>query len=155
MKALSLTQPWASLVAIGAKQYETRSWQVALGPYGFQIAIHASKGFPWEAKALMRREPFRAALLPHGYKVPATLPLGAIVAVATVLKLWRTSDLVRGLSEQERAFGDWTPGRFAWQLGNVRRLPEPIPCKGALGFWEVPADVEAEIRRQLAEVSCG
>ena len=43
MKALTLTQPWASLVAIGAKRIETRSWST---PYRGLLAIHAAKGFP-------------------------------------------------------------------------------------------------------------
>jgi hypothetical protein len=40
------------------------------------------------------------------------------------------------LSPSEKAFGDYTPGRYAWLLADVRRLPEPIPARGALGLWE-------------------
>ena len=40
-KALTIAQPWATLVAIGAKQIETRSWQTN---YRGDIAIHAGKG---------------------------------------------------------------------------------------------------------------
>ena len=46
MKALTLTQPWASLVACGAKTIETRSWRT---PYRGPVAIHAAKGFPADA----------------------------------------------------------------------------------------------------------
>ncbi len=42
MKALTLTQPWASLVAVGAKRIETRSWETN---YRGTIAIHAAKGW--------------------------------------------------------------------------------------------------------------
>jgi hypothetical protein len=38
--------------------------------------------------------------------------------------------------EPELSFGDYTPGRYAWILTNVKALPEPIPAKGALGLWE-------------------
>jgi hypothetical protein len=41
MKVLSLTQPWATLAAIGAKKIETRSWSTA---YRGPLAIHAAKG---------------------------------------------------------------------------------------------------------------
>lgn len=43
MKAISLWQPWASLIACGAKPYETRSWAPPLGLIGQTIAIHAAK----------------------------------------------------------------------------------------------------------------
>ena len=39
MKAISLLQPWATLVSIGAKRVETRSWRT---DYRGPIAIHAS-----------------------------------------------------------------------------------------------------------------
>ena len=42
MKALTLTQPWATLIAVGAKRIETRSWGTS---YRGRIAIHAAKGF--------------------------------------------------------------------------------------------------------------
>jgi hypothetical protein len=35
----------------------------------------------------------------------------------------------------ENDFGDFTPGRFAWELSNIRRLPEPIPARGQQGIW--------------------
>ncbi len=42
MKALTLTQPWAHLVAVGAKRVETRSWPT---PYRGPLAIHAAQGW--------------------------------------------------------------------------------------------------------------
>ena len=38
-------------------------------------------------------------------------------------------------TEKELALGDWTPGRYAWELANVKILPEPIPAKGKQGLW--------------------
>ena len=40
-----------------------------------------------------------------------------------------------GVSEKEIALGDWTPGRYAWELANVKILPEPIQAKGKQGIW--------------------
>lgn len=40
MKAISLWQPWASLIAAGVKSIETRGWPTN---YRGQIAIHAAK----------------------------------------------------------------------------------------------------------------
>jgi hypothetical protein len=49
--------------------------------------------------------------------------------------------------KQENAFGDYSPGRYAWLLANVRALPEPIPAKGALGLWEWEGEEQAELQR--------
>jgi len=38
--------------------------------------------------------------------------------------------------EPELSFGDYTPGRYAWILADVKLLPEPVPARGALGLWE-------------------
>jgi hypothetical protein len=55
------------------------------------------------------------------------------------------------LGAHEIAFGDWTPGRYAWLLANVRPLAEPVPARGAQGLWhwEAPADL-AFASRSLA-----
>lgn len=45
MRCLSLWQPWATLVAIGAKHFETRSW---LCHYRGPLAIHASMTDPFD-----------------------------------------------------------------------------------------------------------
>ena len=154
MKALSLSQPWATMVAIQAKRIETRSWST---PYRGPLAIHAAKNFPPEARRLVAlSEPFRSAFLAAGYSVgplknPYWIPLGKIVAVARlvdvvpILRRQVDDDLAiitdEGLipiGPTERAFGDYTPGRCAWLLAEVFALPAPIPARGQLGLWEWP-----------------
>lgn len=51
--------------------------------------------------------------------------------------------------EPELSFGDYSPGRRIWRLDEIRTLAEPVRCRGAMGLWDVPADVEAEIKGQL------
>lgn len=164
MKVITLTQPWATLVAIGAKQIETRTWETL---YRGPLAIHAAKGYGKGGlkahKELCGSEPFCSILndacarhyAPYrGLKELVEhpfMPMGAIVAtcdlVTVMPTIWITATgrtTVHGfpdpkeyvLTDQERAFGDYTPGRFAWLLANVRALPEPIPAKGALGLWK-------------------
>lgn len=154
MKALSLTQPWATLVAIGAKRVETRSWPTN---YRGPLAIHAAKTFPRWARDLCDELPFADALwdfLPDG--TAASLPRGAIVAVARLagcvrFTQSRSYQLPDGVSlklevgDSEYAFGDITPGRYGFILSDVLRLVEPIPCRGALGLWTPPADVLARL----------
>lgn len=151
MKALTLTQPWASLVAIGAKRIETRSWGTA---YRGTLAIHAAKGWTPEAVDLFFKEPFRSVLLAAGYKLFSLLPRGAMVAKCELVSVkeigprkenevdgweWRGPDGTQNvfdIDQQEFCFGDYTPGRRAWLLHHVQRLVEPVPARGALGLWE-------------------
>ena len=148
MKALSLTQPWASLVAVGAKRVETRNWTTS---YRGPIAIHASKYFPKDAKDLIWQEPFLGCLRQAGLVTfnifigvagagEARLPVGGVVATAALSDVWRINrvgDADRwALSTQEIAFGDYGVGRYAWFLRDIKLLPEPIAAKGSLGLWE-------------------
>lgn len=151
MRALSLTQPWATLMAIGAKTIETRSWPTR---YRGGFAIHASKGFPADCRELCLVEPFRSILRAAGYTSAHELPLGAILAAANLAACVPTNEL-RDLTEQERAFGHYGPGRWGWVTSEVDRLATPVPCDGALGLWTVkdkhPGDnLEARILAELA-----
>ena len=141
MKALTLTQPWATLVAIGAKRIETRSWSTN---YRGPLAIHAAKSFPKWAREFTT-EPVcynavRLDLKTGGY------PLGMVIATCRLVDCLPTEAYrcMPGVFEeyheldtpQEQAFGDYSPNRFAWVLEGIVALPEPIPAKGALGLWE-------------------
>ena len=65
MKCLSIHQPWAALVVLGAKRFETRSWQT---DHRGRMAIHASRTFRDSARMLCEKEPFRSALQRGGYR---------------------------------------------------------------------------------------
>lgn len=142
MKTLTLTQPWATLVAIGAKVIETRSWST---DYRGPLAIHAAKGFPGDARMLCGEPPFSFALGAAGVRY-SELPLGAVVAIANLHRVGRIrrrgdgAVIVAGrdlpVEGDELEFGDYTPGRFGWVLTNVRPLREPIPARGSLGLWD-------------------
>lgn len=148
LRGLSLTQPWASLVAFGAKTIETRSWS---SPYRGEVAVHAAKGFPREAVEQTFLHPFAGVLFANGVLKPAQLPRGEIVAVARLADCIETRAVsCDGRPPHERAFGDFGPGRWAWLLADVQALRQPVPCKGALGLWPVAPEIEAAVRRQLA-----
>lgn len=141
MRGLSLTQPWASLVALGQKAIETRSWPTS---YRGEILIHAAKGFPKDCQSLCWRDPFASALIAGGFDRAEQLPRGAVVAVARLVRIAPSESfdspilLPFHMAERERAFGDFSAGRYGWVLQDVRPLKTAIPCKGALGLWTVP-----------------
>jgi hypothetical protein len=138
MRALSLTQPWAQAICDGKKRWETRSWPTN---YRGEIAIHASKGFPRWAKDFAEE---------NGYAAWAKLPAGVIVCVCEIAACCATTEgLLHQLTAQELSWGDYSPGRFAFRLGNVRVLPVPVPCTGALSIWSTDLETHKRIQEQI------
>jgi activating signal cointegrator 1 len=148
MKALTLTQPWATLVAIGAKKIETRSWRT---DYRGPLAIHAAKGFPEDAQALCFLEPFATILRnakvlqfprPGKYnrfwKEKIVVPRGCVIATCQLVRidgpLGKDADIY--FTRNERAFGDLSEGRYAWFLADIKPLPQPVPARGFQGLWD-------------------
>lgn len=150
---LTLTQPWATLMAIGAKRIETRSWQTY---YRGLVAIHAAKGFPPEAREFCREDvPYFHLTETFGWEAE-DLPLGAVVAVGelvdcrltTTVKLADVIHLHSGVYEaaqDEMELGNYSPGRFAWLFRNIVAVDPTIPCRGALGLWAVSEEIQAQL----------
>lgn len=134
-RALTVIQPWATLLATGMKRYETRSWATrSLG----QLAIHAgrrTKQSDLYVRDLIDMAPdiFEAI----GVEDADDLPYGAIIATGWLTACLATDGLP--VDELEAALGDFSPGRFAWRMDRVTLLAVPIQCKGAQGLWDVPA----------------
>lgn len=139
MKCISLWQPWASLMAIGAKRIETRSWSTW---HRGLLAIHAAKKWSRELEVMTAGEPFVSCL-----RDERELPMGAIVCLVNLRAIHSTGDIfsrINSISVQERAFGDYSPGRYGWVTDGVYRLPRPIPYRGAQGVFDVPDAVVGE-----------
>ncbi len=96
MKALSLTQPWAELVVLGEKQYETRSWSTKVRG---RIAIHASKAFPKSAKDLTEEDPYFVTAL--GKYPIIRVALGAIVGTVEIVEIHPTDSIRYFLAHKE------------------------------------------------------
>jgi len=130
MRCITLWQPWATLIAIGAKQFETRSWAVS---FRDQLAIHAAKR-PADAREL--NPAIVSALAGVGIVNLQQLTYGCVVCTVNLIDCLRTEDAIaQGLiSDAERAFGDYRPGRFAWQLSDVQPV-DNMPARGGQGLW--------------------
>lgn len=140
MKAVSLWQPWATLIAIGAKRFETRSWDTN---YRGPLAIHATKRRAVNDKL---NDAIRKALIKGGFpNFISDLPYGCVVCVVDLVNCTPTEEVQREdwfkpLHATEFYFGNFTPGRFAWQLENVRFL-ENLSARGYQGLWEWDAPI--------------
>lgn len=137
MKALTLWQPWATLVAIGAKRIETRSWNTA---YRGPLAIHAAKvrtNLP-----LFYDDPFLQVLRDAGYKTASDLPTGCVVATCNLAAIELTTSLFAvDLQEHELEFGDYSLGRFAWFLEDIVKVEQRMPVRGYQGLWNIEFEV--------------
>ena len=160
MYTITLWQPWASLIADGVKQYETRSWKPPWNLIGKRIAIHAAKRkiteqeFYVDLEGKVRWEMY----FRYGLKWNKEIPYGAIVATAELVGFFqiegyadKTQSQVVGLWEDRHVigqretintdpFGDYSPGRYAWWLQSVIKLEAPVPAQGKQGIWK--CDVE-------------
>lgn len=142
MKAITIHQPWATLIVLGEKQFETRSWPTK---YRGPIAIHAARKVD---KEMCLEETFRSVLAKHGYTAD-NLPTGAVVAIANLNECWSIGEdyqsgmpvlfngeggATKRVSLQEDSFGYFSDGRYAWEVAEVRRI-DPVPAKGQQGLW--------------------
>ena len=132
MKALSILQPFATLIRIGAKQYESRSWSTS---YRGPLLIHASKSMPKWARDLCKQQPFLDTLTRSGSSSDVTAHCGRIIAVVQLTDCIRITD-ANAPQGAEYAFGDYTPGRWMWKLENPEQCLS-IPVKGNLGLWNI------------------
>jgi len=129
IRALTISQPWASLIACGEKWIENRNWEVHSSYYGL-IAIHAGKGLQYLTKEEV-----------------IDYPTGAIIAIARLAEcismrtieynaVHHPADKVGFLpmTFSQLAAHRFAEGPFCWVLQDIQAI-EPIPYRGAQGLW--------------------
>jgi hypothetical protein len=130
MKAITLRQPWAWAIINAGKDIENRNWKTH---FRGKVAIHAAVG-------MTRDEYDRACEYIRGVnrriRIPAyeELERGAIIGTVEIVDCVQNSD------------SPWFMGEYGFVLERPKGLPRPIPCKGALSFWDVPQHIEARIK---------
>lgn len=155
MKAITLYQPWATLMAIGVKRNETRPrpWY-----YLGDVAIHAAR-LKWDKDVPEYAIPALGVLLKHRNALPGkaenieeiykALPFGAVVAVVRKTGCLPTVNASAHRGSEEMILGDYTPGRFYYPTDCCRMLREPVAVNGKQGFWELPPEIESAVRKQV------
>jgi len=180
MKAISLWQPWASLIACGAKPYETRHWAPRRELIGQRIAIHAAKKVDPGARAFAEdiicgrlgddhdaRHDLAVKITETTRGIPdklmgvfgqVVMPVGCIVCTATLDAAFLLGEKAEGTARPAASvvrrlvsrqmpdcftvryddFGDYSPGRWAWLLRDVKVITPREPTVGRQGFFDVP-----------------
>lgn len=128
MKALTIIQPYAELIANGSKFVENRDWPTS---YRGQIAIHAGMGKRYGGNTVEE--------MCESYGVPmSNIVFGAVIAKAKIVACLHI-DVINKLGP-EHDFGwvkdhEHAHGTYCWILDEIRRI-DPVYIKGALGLWE-------------------
>jgi len=129
LKAITVKPVWAWAIIHAGKNIENRSWRTQIRG---SVAIHASKNLTRSEYEESKQQ------LPRRWRkeLPAyeDLPRGVIIGVA---------ELVDCVTESK---SPWFNGDFGFVLQNQRPV-KPIPCPGALGFWNLPPEIERKIRK--------
>lgn len=114
MKALTIKQPWASLIMSGAKKIENRSWAPPATLIDQRLVIHA--GLAWDSDVELADD-FDGGFTEQSS--PRGVALGTVRVVAVVTE-----------SDDPYFFGP-----FGWILEDPQPFDAPVPSRGSLGLW--------------------
>jgi hypothetical protein len=144
MKALTIWQPWASLIMAGAKPVEWRGWACPRWIVGQRIAIHAGSRPARRdeiADIIARIDDAETSLIADVARPLLTRvhsgawPLSSVLGTAII---GTPIPVVAWLMEHAPGFLDSNRvdhSKFAWPLTDIERFEPPIPARGAQGFW--------------------
>lgn len=162
MKALTIWQPWASLIIAGAKPYEFRGWRAPRSLIGQRIVIHAAarKIDGEEASALWHILTNRNACdelalaaaetclhpnlalpilgrawMPFREKLPMSVGIGtAVIGEPRIgTEIAEEFGVPRANDSDRDQHANW-----GWPMLEVEAWETPIPMRGAQGFWNWP-----------------
>ena len=126
MKAITLEQPFASLVSIGVKTIDTRPWST---DYRGPLAIHSGKS------DMDVTDPYYRTLLIAAGLDCEQLPVEKIVAIADLVGCEKviTSEIP---CYPQLAFSDFISGWYVLELADIRPLEIPVSARGDAKLWE-------------------
>ena len=161
MKALTIWQPWASLIVTGAKPFEFRSWMAPRSVTGKEIVIHAGARKMVGSEidrliyALERGGNFAAMVALHKDQAmpvleaakSGNLPLSSGIGTATVgvsrdgMEIARTEFGLNQVNDSDRnQHANW-----GWPMLDPKKWAEPIPMSGKQGLWNWPEPSDFEL----------
>ncbi|WP_200819447.1 DNA N-6-adenine-methyltransferase [Tolypothrix sp. NIES-4075] len=129
LKAISLWQPWASLIPLGLKHYETRSWKTN---YRGKLLICSTAVNSKQHKEYLK--------ICDQLQLPpwSDFPHGCAIALCDLVDcIEMTQSFIAQQSATEILCGDWQVGRYAWKLENIHALTEPFAVKGKQGLFSI------------------
>lgn len=153
MKAISIKQPWASLIVHGIKDIENRTWACPKKYIGQRVLIHASKAsWTWHRVINYFTKPMRDIFIKIGYNGAwlRGLPTGAIIGSVQIVdcvinhpSVWaeKTENYTIGMNPKLHEDISGKRVVYNWVLANPVLFENPIPAKGKLSFWDYPGEL--------------
>jgi hypothetical protein len=155
LPCITIWQPWASLIILGIKQYEFRSWRAPRAFIGQRIGIHAASRMP-TLKSLREivEDPAETCgprcdaetarrFAQMGLRQAACMPLGALLGTVELGKPVRASEL----------YLHGSPSIWAWPVSKPVHLSDPWPMEGWQKFWRFEGGEQAYHDRLKAGVA--
>lgn len=130
VKALTIRQPWASLIMAGAKDVENRTWKVQTP---VTVLVHAGK--------VVERDEETRAYVAARATWPERMSRGALLGAMRIVECTETSESPWAIA-----------GSWHWCIGAVVPFEHPVPCLGTQGLWEVPMRLSERVRRVIASL---
>ena len=124
MRAFTVYQPYAYAIVAGLKGYETRPRRTNIRG---RVAVHAGL-----RDITVNEMKLCETYIPMG----TILAMGAVVGTVEIVDCVPVEEVIGALTPQERALGDYSPGRWAWVLKNPVMFDMPIYARGKQGWWE-------------------
>ena len=139
-KVITVRQPWATLLATGKKRIETRSWKTK---YRGELYIHAGIKKLLHGISEMPNGAWDRALrmieLKDVFYLCEKFPTGAVIGKVNLVSCLQIDELTAALIKEqnpdEYAFGDYTPGRYAWVMEDAVLFHDPVCIPGRQGLW--------------------
>ncbi len=125
MKAITIRQPWATLIMQGVKKYEFRSWKTN---FRGEVLIHAGKGIDKEAVERLKKY------------LPEELPLGKILGKVEITDCIPMSEEFADMLSKENSdiyTSHSFSNNYGFKIENVENFDNLIEAKGQLGFWNI------------------
>lgn len=145
MKALSIRQPWAWAILHAGKDIENRTWRT---PVRGRILVHAAKSMTaaeWGSALGFMHDISIAKPFPAGLALPTMSGLARGALVGTV-------EIADCVDDMREARSPWFTGDYGFVLRNPVAFDAPIPCRGALGFFDVPDHLISNAGQRLANL---
>lgn len=132
MKVLTIKQPWASLIMLGLKKYEFRSWKT---DYRGELLIHAGKGIDKDGMERLKKY------------IPENMPTEKILGKVKLIDCIKTSsefyDKVQKENKDIYAKSVFNQD-YAWQMEVIEVYDNPIKVKGKLRLWNYEGGVNGK-----------
>ena len=150
MKALTIWQPWASLIVGGVKPYEFRGWAAPHAIRGQHIAIHAGARPVRKneiADLILRlrspaawstclRMPEALPMLEAWHTNPSRLPLASVIGTALLGEPCKSFEIVGEFGGVINDSDRDEHCNWAWPLTDIQAVEPMVPARGAQGFWD-------------------